>query len=127
MTGFFDGVSRFVNGLSPQGSFSVDADALSREISASYQRASDEFNRFQVEADGLPDSQLSSSESVSSDSVADGVANNAPDGWDTAEKLALPILAVAITTHVASMFTTGLASGPPDACLLYTSPSPRDS
>jgi hypothetical protein len=115
MTGFFDGVSRFVNGLSPQGSFSVDADALSGEISASYQRASDELNRLQAEADGVPDSQLSSSESVSSDSVADGVANNAPDGWDTAEKWATRILAAAITIHVASMFTTGIASGPPDA------------
>ena len=40
---------------------------------------------------------------------------NLSDGWDTAEKWALPILAVAIATHVASMFTTGLASGPPDA------------
>ena len=35
--------------------------------------------------------------------------------WDTAEKWALPILAAAITTHVASLFTTGIASGPPDA------------
>ena len=37
------------------------------------------------------------------------------NSWDTAEKLALPILAAAIAIHVASMFTTGLASGPPDA------------
>jgi len=40
---------------------------------------------------------------------------NPSNGWDTAEKWALPILAAAIATHVASMFTTGLASGPPDA------------
>jgi hypothetical protein len=37
------------------------------------------------------------------------------DGWDTAEKWAFPILAAAIAIHVASLFTTGLASGPPDA------------
>jgi len=49
-------------------------------------------------------------EPVSGDELADP-----SNSWDTAEKLALPILAVAITTHVASMFTTGLASGPPDA------------
>ena len=41
--------------------------------------------------------------------------SDAPNSWDTAEKWALPILLAAITTHVASMFTTGLASGPPDA------------
>ena len=41
--------------------------------------------------------------------------SDAPNSWDTAEKLALPILLAAITIHVASMFTTGLASGPPDA------------
>ncbi len=40
---------------------------------------------------------------------------NPSNSWDTAEKYALPILAAAIATHVASMFTTGLASGPPDA------------
>ena len=40
---------------------------------------------------------------------------NPSNSWDTAEKLALPILAAAIAIHVASMFTTGLASGPPDA------------
>jgi len=41
--------------------------------------------------------------------------SDAPNSWDTAEKWALPILLTAITIHVASMFTTGLASGPPDA------------
>jgi hypothetical protein len=35
--------------------------------------------------------------------------------WDTAEKWAIRILLAAIAIHVASMFTTGLASGPPDA------------
>ena len=37
------------------------------------------------------------------------------NSWDAAEKWALPILLAAITTHVASMFTTGIASGTPDA------------
>ena len=37
------------------------------------------------------------------------------DRWTTAEKWATRILAAAIAIHVASMFTTGLASGPPDA------------
>ena len=35
--------------------------------------------------------------------------------WATAEKWATRILAAAITIHIASLFTTGLASGPPDA------------
>jgi len=37
------------------------------------------------------------------------------DRWTTAEKWATRILEAAIAIHVASMFTTGLASGPPDA------------
>jgi hypothetical protein len=49
-------------------------------------------------------------ELVSGDELADP-----SNSWDTAEKWALPILAAAITTHVVSLFTTGLASGPPDA------------
>jgi len=47
--------------------------------------------------------------------TADASSLDPSNSWDTAEKLALPILAAAIATHVASMFTTGLASGPPDA------------
>ena len=47
--------------------------------------------------------------------TADASSLDPSDGWDTAEKWALPILLAAITTHVASMFTTGIASGPPDA------------
>ena len=49
-------------------------------------------------------------EPVSGDELADP-----SNSWDTAEKWALPILLTAITIHVASLFTTGIASGPPDA------------
>jgi len=38
-----------------------------------------------------------------------------PNSWNTAEKWAIRILAAAITTHVVSLFTTGIASGTPDA------------
>jgi len=128
MTGFFEGFYRFVNGLSPQGSFSVDAgavdyDALSREISADYHRFSDELNRFMAEFDARnPDPKLPSSESMSADGSDLYQANASPE-QSFADKLlekaktfdgrVVSILVAALGIHVSTLMLTGfpLAKG----------------
>jgi hypothetical protein len=96
MTGFFDGASRSsadsVN-WAPAENLNLSNSSSSVDLANPY-------------ADPLG----SYVEPVSGDELADP-----SNSWDTAEKWALPILLTAITIHVASMFTTGLASGPPDA------------
>jgi hypothetical protein len=93
MTGSFDGVSLSSADWVPADNLNLSSSSSSVDLANPY-------------ADPLG----SYVEPVSGDELADP-----SNSWDTAEKWALPILLAAITIHVASMFTTGLASGPPDA------------
>jgi hypothetical protein len=96
MTGFFDGASRS----------SADSVNWAPAENLNLSNSSSSVDLANPNADPLG----SYVEPVSGDELADP-----SNSWDTAEKWALPILVAAITIHVASMFTTGLASGPPDA------------